>query len=125
MEKHVIQEKLKNSPGIIYNVTKNKLEITGRSIPENPEVIFRKLDDWLSEYIEKNNDLDLQIQLEYINSASSKYLNETLKNIAVARNNGKNIHIKWFYDEEDEAMKELGEHYRDNAGIPIEMVMVI
>ena len=37
MEKLVIQEELKNCPGIIYYPDSNKLEIFGRSIPENPE----------------------------------------------------------------------------------------
>ena len=78
MEKFVIQEELKNCPGIAYYPDTNKLELIGRSIPENPELIFRRLEDWLISHFEKNNGLDVDIQLEYINSGSSKYLYEIL-----------------------------------------------
>ena len=81
MEKYVIQEELKNCPGIVYYPDTNKLELVGRSIPENPELIFRRLDEWITLHFEKNNGLDVNIQLEYINSGSSKYLYEILKRL--------------------------------------------
>ena len=125
MEKHVIQEELKNCPGIIYYPDKNKLELVGRSIPENPELIFRRLDEWITLHFEKNNGLDVNIQLEYINSGSSKYLYEILKRLTGYGRSGRNVRMKWLYEEDDEAMLELGEHYRDTAGIPLEINMIV
>jgi hypothetical protein len=125
MEKIVIQEELKNCPGIAYFPAINKLELIGRSIPENPELIFRRLDEWLTLHFEKNNGLDVHIQLEYINSGSSKYLYEILKRLTGYKRSGKLIKIKWLYEEDDEAMLELGEHYRDTAGIPLEIDMIV
>ena len=125
MEKHVIQEELKNCPGIIYYPASNKLEMIGRSIPENPELIFRRLDNWITQHFDKNNGLDVNFQLEYINSGSSKYLYEILKRLTGFRKSGKVINMKWHYEEDDEAMLELGEHYRDTAGIPLEIEMIV
>jgi SiaC family regulatory phosphoprotein len=125
MEKHVIQEELKNCPGIIYYPVTNKLEMIGRSIPENPELIFRRLDNWITQHFEKNGGLDINFQLEYINSGSSKYLYEILKRLTAFGRSGKLIVMKWRYEEDDEAMLELGEHYRDSAGIPLEMEMIV
>lgn len=125
MEKIVIQEELKNCPGIAYYPTANKLELIGRSIPENPELIFRKLDDWLTIHFEKNQGLDVSIQLEYINSGSSKYLYEILKRLTGYGQAGKNVRISWLYEEDDEGMLELGEHYRDSAGIKLEINMIV
>jgi hypothetical protein len=125
MEKHVIQEELKNCPGIVYYTDANKLEIIGRSIPENPEIIFRKLDDWITLHFEKNKELCINIQLEYINSGSSKYLYEILKRLTGYSRSGNIVKMKWLYEEDDEAMLELGEHYRDTAGIPLEIEMVV
>jgi hypothetical protein len=125
MEKHVIQEELKNCPGIVYYPDSNKLELVGRSIPENPELIFRRLDDWITLHFEKNNGLDVYIQLEYINSGSSKYLYEILKRLTGYARSGKQVNLKWLYEEDDEAMLELGEHYRDTAGIPLEIDMIV
>jgi hypothetical protein len=125
MEKHVIQEELKNCPGIVYYPGTNKLEMIGRSIPENPELIFRRFDNWITQHFEKNGGLHITFQLEYINSGSSKYLYEILKRLTAFGRSGKRIIMKWRYEEDDEAMLELGEHYRDTAGIPLEIEMVV
>lgn len=125
MEKHVIQEELKNCPGIVYYAEENKLELVGRSIPENPELIFRRLDEWITTHFEKIDGLNVSIQLEYINSGSSKYLYEILKRLTGYGRSGKDVKMKWLYEEDDEAMLELGEHYRDTAGIPLEIDMIL
>jgi hypothetical protein len=125
MEKHVIQEELKNCPGIFYYADTNKLELIGRSIPENPELIFRRLDEWITIHFEKSKDLNVSIQLEYINSGSSKYLYEILKRLTGFGRSGNTVKMKWLYEEDDEAMLELGEHYRDTAGIPLEIEMIV
>ncbi|MGB4293289.1 MAG: DUF1987 domain-containing protein [Bacteroidales bacterium] len=125
MEKLVIQEELKNCPRIYYYPAINKLELKGRSIPENPELIFRKLDEWITSHFEKNDSLDVDIMLEYINSGSSKYLYEILRKLSFFIDSGKKVNIKWLYEEDDEAMLELGEHYRDAAGIPLTIEMII
>jgi hypothetical protein len=62
MEKHVIQEELKNCPGIVYYPAANKLEMIGRSIPENPELIFRRLDNWITQHFDKNGGLEIYKQ---------------------------------------------------------------
>lgn len=125
MEKHVIQEELKNCPGIIYFPDTNNLQLTGRSIPENPELIFKRLDDWITLHFEKKKDLNVTIQLEYINSGSSKYLYEILKRLTGFGRSGNAVKLKWLYEEDDEAMLELGEHYRDTAGIPLQIEMIV
>jgi hypothetical protein len=125
MEKQVIQEELKNCPGISYYAETNKLELVGRSIPENPELIFRRLDEWITLHFEKNKELNVNIQLEYINSGSSKYLYEILKRLTGFGRTGNNVSMVWLYEEDDEAMLELGEHYRDTAGIPLKIEMII
>ena len=125
MEKHVIQEEFKNCPGIVYYPDTNILELVGRSIPENPELIFKRLDTWITSHFEKHKGLDINIKLEYINSGSSKYLYEILKRLTGYGRSGRDVRMKWLYEEDDEAMLELGEHYRDTAGIPLEIKMIL
>lgn len=125
MEKIIIQEELKNCPGIVFFPELNKLEMAGRSIPENPELIFRRLEDWITAHFEKSEGLNVNIQLEYINSGSSKYLYEILKRLTNYGRSGKKVKIVWLYEEDDEGMLELGEHYRDTAGIPMEISMIV
>jgi hypothetical protein len=125
MEKYVIQEELKNCPGIVYYPDANRLVLAGRSIPENPELIFTRLETWITSHFEKNKALEVNIQLEYINSGSSKYLYEILRKLTGYSQSGRLVRMRWLYEEEDEAMLELGEHYRDNAGIPLEIDMIV
>jgi hypothetical protein len=66
----------------------------------------------------------VNILLEYINSGSSKYLYQILKKLTSFANSGKVVKLKWLYEEDDEAMLELGEHYRDTAGIPLIIDMI-
>lgn len=125
MEKQIIQEPLKNCPGMIYYPENNNLEITGRSIPENPELIYQRLDEWITTYFTTNQVLNVIIQLEYINSGSSKLMYEILKKLTGYIHSGKLIKIKWYYEGDDDAMLELGEHYRDTSGIPLEVELVV
>ena len=78
----------------------------------------------LHSILKRTAGLYVSIQLEYINSGSSKYLYEILKKLTGYIKSGKKVEIKWLYEEDDEAMLELGEHYRDSAGIPLKIEMV-
>lgn len=125
MEKIVIQEELRNCPGMVYHPDTNTLVVKGRSIPENPEIIFRRLDEWITAHFEKSNSLRVDVMLEYINSGSSKYLYEILRKLSSYIDAGKDVAIRWLYEEDDEAMLELGEHYRDAAKIPLNIEMIL
>ena len=119
MEKQIITEEFKNCPKVYYYPDANKLEITGRSIPENPEQIFKRIEEWIDLHFETNTALDVSIQLDYINSGSSKHLFEILKQLTIYIKLGKSIEIKWLYEEDEDSMLDLGEHYRDSVGAPI------
>lgn len=125
MENKIIQEQTKNYPGINYDKASDTLFIKGRSIPENPESVFKPLRDWLTDYFESSESLIMSIILEYINSGSSKHLIEILKVLKQYQDDGKKLEITWFYEEDDEAIMELGEHFRDTSGLPIRIEMLI
>ncbi len=124
MDKVVIEEPRRNVPGIIYYPSTRMLEIFGRSIPENPEQIFSRLDEWITTHFQQENSLKVKIFLEYINSGSSKYLFSVLRRFTGYKVEGKSVEMIWLYEEDDEAMLDLGEHYRDSAGIPLTIEMV-
>ena len=121
----VIQKQSKNCPGIIFDPGTEILKIEGRSIPENPETVFKPLKDWVGTFFESNNKLSLSIVLEYINSGSSKHLIEVLKTLKNYYDEGKELNITWFYEEDDEAIMELGEHFRDTSGLDIAVEMLL
>jgi len=125
MEIEVIQELSKNSPGITFDPGSGILNIKGRSIPENPEAVYKPLMSWIESHFRLSDRLKMEIYLEYINSGSSKHMVEILRTLRDYHDSGKELSVVWLYEEDDEAIMELGEHYRDTSGIPIEIEMII
>ena len=99
--------------------------IAGRSIPESAQDIFLPVISWVREYLEHDGKSPIfEFRLEYVNSGSSKYLLELLRIIKKYIKEGKDIALKWYFEEGDESIMELGEHFRDSLHIPLEMIPV-
>ena len=64
----------------------------------------------------------MNIKLEYINSGSSKYMLELLRIMKVNYNKGKKVLVKWYFEEGDESIEELGQHYEQTMQIPFEII---
>ncbi|MEZ4997924.1 MAG: SiaC family regulatory phosphoprotein [Bacteroidales bacterium] len=125
MSNEIIQAGSNNIPRITYDHEEDILSITGRSIAERPDIIYNPLEDWIRKHFERFSHLRIVIFLEYINSGSSKALRDVLRMISGYRAPQYRIRITWLYEEDDEAMHELGEHYRDSAGINMDVQMVL
>lgn len=121
----IIHEGTKSTPRIQYDPEVNTLQITGRSITESPEIVYVPLESWIRAHFEKYKQLNIVIFLDYINSGSSKSLRDILRLISSYMPPEFKVKVKWKYEEDDESMHELGEHYRDSAGVKMEMEMVI
>lgn len=121
----IVQAGSNNIPRITYDPEEDVLSITGRSIAERPEVIYNPLDEWIRQHLSRFNQLRVVIFLEYINSGSSKALRDVLRMISGYKAPQYRIRITWLYEEDDEAMHELGEHYRDAAGVNMDVQMVL
>ena len=121
----IIQAGSNNIPRITYDPDEDVLSITGRSIAERPESIYDPLGEWIRQHLSRFNQLRVVIFLEYINSGSSKALRDVLRMISGYRAPQYRIRITWLYEEDDESMHELGEHYRDAAGVNMDVQMVL
>ena len=90
--------------------TNGLLKIHGRALPENAFSFFNPLITWVKEFSSK--ELNLEINLEYFNTAVSKQLYDFLKAIESNGNFGK-INLKWYYEDGDDEILESGEIYED------------
>ena len=61
------------------------------------------------------------LNLDYVNSGSSKYLLGLFRVFKKYHSNGFDIEINWFYEEDDEAIESLGEHYLSILHMPFNM----
>ena len=80
---------------------------------------------WLNEYFRSPNKFTkLDIQLEYINSGSSKFILAFLKVIKDNYDKGNECAINWIYEEDDENLHELGLHYKSLLDVPFNLVEI-
>jgi hypothetical protein len=116
-------ERTSNTPKIDFKVNEGLLTIEGRSIPENPAEFFKPIINWVADYFAITKiKTELVIKLEYINSGSSKSLLEFLRRFKDESAKGHECVIKWYYEEDDESVQELGEHYQHTLKIPFEFI---
>ncbi|MGM0473176.1 MAG: DUF1987 domain-containing protein [Bacteroidota bacterium] len=112
-----------NSPEVEFIADTGELSMEGRSIPEDPGEFFEQLIDWINEYFLRPAETTVMtIRLEYINSGSSKYMLELLRIMKMNHEAGKNVQIKWYYEEGDESIQELGQHYEQTVQLPFEHI---
>jgi hypothetical protein len=112
-----------NSPEVEFIASKGELNIEGRSIPEDPGEFFEKLIDWMNDYfLNPVEETVMNIKLEYINSGSFKYMLELLRILKINFNKGRKVLVKWYYEEGDESIEELGQHYEQTMQIPFEII---
>lgn len=122
MEKLEI-EKRPNTPSVDFDPESGNMKIEGRSIPENPGEFYDELIDWIKKYFkEPKPTTTIDLNLEYVNSGSSKYLLGFFRVIKEETKNGRDIIINWYYEEDDEAILNLGEHYKSSLNIPFNLV---
>jgi hypothetical protein len=96
-------------PSVEFN-TNGILKLFGRALPENAHNFFSPLITWVKEF--SIDELKIEINLEYFNTAVSKQLYDLLK--AVESNTRlKKINLKWFYEEGDDEILEAGEIYEE------------
>ncbi len=111
------------TPSINFNAAEGKLELKGRSIPENSIEFYQPVYDWLDAYVASPQSKTIvHVQFDYFNTSSSKCILDILKKIDKIDDNGNDVLIKWYYDENDEDMMEAGEDYSDLLEAPFELI---
>jgi len=114
------------TPKVYLDPENNAFEISGRSIPEDSVGFYKPVLDWLDEYAK--NPLprtEFKFELEYFNTASSKNILEILKKLESIYEQGHDVKIIWYYEEDDEDMEETGEDYKALLSVPVELVMKV
>lgn len=96
-------------PAVEFN-NSGFIKLTGRALPENAFDFFNPLIKWVRDFSCK--ELNIEINLEYFNTAVSKQLHDLLKAIQNNQNYQK-INLKWFYEDGDDEILEAGEIYEE------------
>lgn len=112
------------TPLVYFSPEEGRFEITGKSIPDDAELFYRPILDWLDQYVskpEENNVFD--VNLDFFNISSSKRLLFILYKLNEIAEAGANITLRWHYDENDDDMYEVGQDFAFMVKIPFEFVL--
>ena len=108
---NLIIDSTKSTPNVEFN-NNGELSIKGRAYSEDPRKFFEPLLNWVREL--DTDTVKVEIKLEYLNTSSTKMMNEFIKTIDA----NTKIHsklVKWYFEEDDEDMLEAGQIFEENT----------
>ncbi len=110
-------EGTRSTPSIL--IEPGKIEIKGRSIPEDSAEFYEPVLKTIHEYFRNKVVVtEIHFHLEYINSGSKKYLTNILNVCAEAHRKGNEIRVIWYFDYDDESMEDLGNDLKKIIDLP-------
>ncbi len=119
----VVNQSNRSLPDIHFNATSGNLSISGRCVTENALTLFTPLITWLDEFVaNRPSSVTLDINLEYLNSASVMWMAKIVRNVDALRAQGSSVSITWHYEEDDEDMMDTGLNIKDTFGIDMELI---
>ena len=133
MESLIIKETIV-TPKIVFDFDNRDFELAGCSRPEDVRVFYAPIIKWLVDFKEfvnddirnghKQNPIVFKFRFDYFNSSSAKFILDILVLIDQIHGDGLNMQIDWFYDENDDDMKEVGEELSDVVDFPFKYVVI-
>ena len=122
-------EKTEYSPKVNFTPSDNIFELLGTSRPEDViafyEPIRQAIEKFVAEFLNQKSDNEIKqlnykviFDLNYINSASSKYILQIIDNFKRLYTAGANIEIVWYYEDMDDQILEDGEDLSDVIRVP-------
>ncbi|MBI5217689.1 MAG: DUF1987 domain-containing protein [Bacteroidia bacterium] len=110
-------------PTVNFDASIGKIEIKGKSIPEDSIKFYKPLVSWIAQYRSNPQKItEVHVQLEYFNTATSKCLTDVFKEIEAMYKDGNEVLFNWYYN--DEYIMEAGEDYQSFIKIPFKMIAV-
>lgn len=99
------------------------IDISGRSIPEDPVAFYKPVMDWLLKYSKSAPPYTkINLRFEYINTSSSKALHNILKVLNDGFDDSHKMDLYWYYEVGDDDMFELGQFFQPYIRIPITFI---
>lgn len=112
-----------DTPSIDLNPNTGVMEFAGKSFPSDVTAFYQPVMDWLDEYkLTPCESTEVNLKLEYFNTASSKILLEIFNKLETLYKDGNNVVINWYYPDDDEDMEQTGNEYSELIQVPFKMM---
>ena len=115
----LILDSMDDSPKVNFSNENGKLEISGKSLPEDVSAFYGPILDWLNEYAkDPQPETELTFKFTYFNTASSKLILDILSVLEKMKESGNKVLVNWYYPEYDEDMRDAGVEYSEMVDVP-------
>jgi hypothetical protein len=125
--KKLFIEQTAYSPKVNFDPENNFFEISGESRPPDVDGFYSEIIKWFDDYSSSiikmkgvKKPAFFNLNFNYFNSPSAKYILNFCKHIGKVRSKGENIGIKWYYEKDDTDMLEMGKEISRIAQVPFE-----
>ncbi len=122
--KNIFIKPTETTPEIKFDFQKGQFEISGVSYPEFAREFYEPLLDALEKYVENPSVkiTEMAFKFTYFNTGTNTLISGILSALEQLVSNGYQVRLQWYYEEEDEDMKELGEYFKTLTKLPLEFI---
>ncbi|PBQ33750.1 hypothetical protein CNR22_18840 [Sphingobacteriaceae bacterium] len=100
------------SPKVILNSLQNRIEMEGISMTNHPLNFYKPVFYWLEKLKDTAPDsFSVHFNLNFFNTYASKIILQLMQKSLELETKGCSVKFYWHFEEDDEEMKETGEHY--------------
>ncbi len=117
-------KRTENTPEINFDFQKGVFEIMGVSYPEYAREFYEPVLENLEKYAANppTQKTRMMFKFTYFNTGTNTLITGILQSLEALHEKGHEIHLQWYYEEDDEDMKELGEYFTTLTVLPVEFV---
>lgn len=117
----LIIEKTKETPEINFNPSTGVLRISGRAYSNDIYQLFKPLNAWLAEYLNKPKDVTtVELKIEYCNSIFNKLILLFFESCKTVLQKNKELVIIWHYEKGDRESVDEADHLAKLIAFPIQ-----
>ncbi len=87
-------------------------------------MFYQRIYDTIDQYFINEQTINVHLLFEYFNTSSSKCIFVLFRQLKKYVDDGYDVNINWFYEEDDDDMLETGEDYADIINVDINMIEV-
>lgn len=109
-----IVEPSQSTPYVSIDSQEGVVAIEGRSFPENALQFYLPIIEKVYRTFRSlNGEITFNMSLQYFNTSSSKCLFNFMKMLKALEQKGNSVIVNWYFEEDDEDMRENGEDYEE------------
>ncbi|MDE8601565.1 biofilm regulation phosphoprotein SiaC [Marinomonas sp. RSW2] len=112
-----------SSPTVRGEWKSGTLYMEGDSYPENSYELYGPMVAWVERYLkERSEPLTLELTLLYLNTSSIKVMMDMFDEMEERFQEGRQVAVNWYFDEENERVAELAEEFKEDCTFPFKII---